>query len=65
MFFCCFCDICSEYSIHLVTKAIYALYMHVHTNDVVISQSNSIANNKRPFHDLMRPSMDAFRPFGQ
>ena len=26
-------------------KAIYALYMHVHTNDVVISQSNSIANN--------------------
>ena len=25
---------------------IYALCMHVHTNNVVISQSNSIANNK-------------------
>ena len=25
-------------------KAIYALYMYVHTNDVVISQSNSIAS---------------------
>ena len=28
-------------------KAIYALYMHVLTNDLVISQSNSIANNKK------------------
>ena len=52
-------------SIHLVIKAIYALCMHVHTNDVVISQSNSIANSKRPFHDLTRPSMDAFCSFGQ
>ena len=33
-------------SIYRVIKAIYALYMHVHTNDVVISQCNSIANNK-------------------
>ena len=32
--------------IYWVIKAIYALYMHVHTNDLVISQSNSIANNK-------------------
>ena len=33
-------------SMYRVTKAIYALYMHVHTNDVVISQCSSIANNK-------------------
>ena len=32
--------------IHRVIKVIYALYMHIHTNDEVISQSNSIANNK-------------------
>ena len=31
--------------IYGVLKAIYVLYMHVHTNDVIISQSNSIANN--------------------
>ena len=33
-------------SIYRVIKTIYALYMHVHTNDVIISQCNSIANNK-------------------
>ena len=38
--------------------------MHVHTNDVIISQSNSIANNKTPSHNLIRPSLDAFCPFG-
>ena len=38
--------------------------MHVHTNDVVISQSNSNANIKSPSHNLTRPSLDAFRPFG-
>ena len=32
--------------IYGVIKAICTLYMHVHTNDAVISQSNSIANNK-------------------
>ena len=38
--------------------------MHAHTNDVVISQSNSIANNKsHPTHNFARPSLDAFRPF--
>ena len=31
--------------------------MHVHTNDVVISQSNSIANNKKPPSHNMRPGM--------
>ena len=46
-------------------KAIYALYMLVHTNVMVISQSNCIANNKKPpSHNLTRPSQDAFRPFG-
>ena len=29
-------------------KTIYALYMHVHTSEVVISQCNSIANNEKP-----------------
>ena len=33
-------------SIYRVIKAIYALYMHVHTNDAVFSKCNSIANNK-------------------
>ena len=35
-------------SINWVIKVIYALYVHLYTNDVVISQSNSIANNKIP-----------------
>ena len=33
-----------------LTKAIYVLYMHVHANDVVILQRNSIANNKSLVH---------------
>ena len=54
-----------DVSICRVIKAIYALYMLVHTNDMVISQSNCIANNKKPpSHNLTRPSQDAFRPFG-
>ena len=38
--------------------------MHVHANDAVISESNSIANNKPPSHNLTRPSLDVFCPFG-
>ena len=40
------------------------LYMHVHMNGVVISQSNSIANIERPSYNMTRPSLDAFRTFG-
>ena len=38
--------------------------MHAHANDVVISQSNSITNNKTASHNFTRLSLDAFCPFG-
>ena len=54
-------NFCVFKRLYRVINAIYVLYMHVHTNDMVISQSNSIANYKNSSHGLRRPSLEASR----